>query len=47
MAYQKGKRLKTYQGEPWGPIDCSLHVDGKRNESLDSSLEPYKYKEEV
>ena len=37
----------TCQGEPWGPIDCSLHVDGIGKESLDSSLEPYKYKEEV
>ena len=35
------------QGEPWGPIDCSLHIDGIGKLSLDPSLEPYRYKDEV
>ena len=37
----------TCQGEPWGPIDCSLQVDGIGKESLNPSLEPYSYKGEV
>ena len=35
------------QGEPWGPIECSLQVDSIGKESLNSSLQPYKYKDEV
>ena len=35
------------QGEPWGPIECSLQIDGIGKESVDNSLEPYKYKDEV
>ena len=35
------------QGEPWGPIDCSLHIDTIGKLSLDPSLEPYRYKDEV
>ena len=35
------------QGEPWGPIESSLHIDGIGKESLNKALEPYKYKDEV
>ena len=37
----------TCQGEPWGPIDCSLQVDGIGKDSPNPSLEPYRYKGEV
>ena len=32
------------QGEPWGPIECSVQVDGIGKESLAEDLEPYTYK---
>ena len=32
------------QGEPWGPIECSLEVDNIGKESLNTQLDPYKYK---
>ena len=35
------------QGEPWGPIECSLQVDEIGKECLNNSLEPYKYKNQV
>ena len=35
------------QGEPWGPIECSVQVDGIGKESLAEDLEPYTYKNEV
>ena len=35
------------QGEPWGPIECSLQIDNIGKESLNESLEPYKYKDQV
>ena len=35
------------QGEPWGPIECSLQIDNIGKESLDEGLDPYKYKDEV
>ena len=35
------------QGEPWGPIECSLTIDDIGKESLDQQLEPYKYKDTV
>ena len=37
----------TCQGEPWGPIECSLQVDEIGKDSLDENLEPYKYKGEI
>ena len=33
------------QGEPWGPIECSLLIDNIGKESLNESLEAYKYKD--
>ena len=35
------------QGDPWGPIECSLMVDNFGKESLKPELEPYKYKDKV
>ena len=35
------------QGDPWGPIQCSVQIDGIGRESLEEELEPYKYKDEV
>ena len=35
------------QGEPWGPIECSLQIDKLGKESLNEYLDPYKYKNEV
>ena len=35
------------QGEPWGPIESSLHINGIGKESLNESLEPCKYKREI
>ena len=35
------------QGEPWGPIECSLEVDNIGKESLNTELDPYKYKDIV
>ena len=35
------------QGEPWGPIECSLQIDNLGKETLDKGLDPYKYKNEV
>ena len=35
------------QGEPWGPIECSLQIDNLGKETLDEDLEPYKYKNKV
>ena len=35
------------QGDPWGTIECSLHMDNISKESLKPELEPYKYKDEV
>ena len=35
------------QGDPWGPIECSLQVDEIGKDSLDEKLEPYKYKDQV
>ena len=35
------------QGDPWGSIECSLMVDGFGKDSLDSDLQPYKYKGQV
>ena len=43
------KTVKTviFQGEPWGPIDCSLQVDNIGKDSLNKQLDPYKYKDIV
>ena len=35
------------QGDPLGPIECSLQVDEIGKESLEDNLEPYKYKDIV
>ena len=35
------------QGDPWGPIQCSVQIDGIGRESLNPDLEPYKYKDKV
>ena len=35
------------QGDPWGPIQCSVQIDGIGRESLNPDLEPYKYKDEI
>ena len=35
------------QGDPWGPIECSLQIDEIGKESLQTDLEPYKYKGQV
>ena len=35
------------QGEPRGPIECSLQIDYIGKESLHPSLQPYKYKDQV
>ena len=35
------------QGEPWGPIECSLQIDAIGKESLNPCLQPYKYKDQV
>ena len=35
------------QGDPLGPTECSLMVDGFGKESLEPNLEPYKYKDKV
>ena len=35
------------QGDPLGPIECSLQVDEIGKESLEEYLEPYKYKDIV
>ena len=35
------------QGEPWGPIECSVQIDGLGKESIHADLEPYKYKYEI
>ena len=35
------------QGEPWGPIECSLQIDNIGKESLVEGLHPYKYNDEV
>ena len=32
------------QGEPWGPIECSLEVDNIGKESVNTRLDPHKYK---
>ena len=37
----------TCQGEPWGPIECSVHIDNIGKESLKPHMEPYTYKNEV
>ena len=35
------------QGEPWGPIECSVQVDVIGKEGLHEDLEPYRYKNKV
>ena len=35
------------QGDPWGPMECSVQIDGIGRESLEAQLEPYKYKNEI
>ena len=35
------------QGEPWGPLECSLQIDDIGKESINPQLEPYKYKDIV
>ena len=35
------------QGDPWGPIQCSIQIDGIGRGSLEDDLEPYKYKDKV
>ena len=35
------------QGDPWGPIQCTVQIDGIGRGSLEADLEPYKYKDEV
>ena len=35
------------QGDPWGTMECSLHMDDIGKESLKPELEPFKYKNEV
>ena len=37
----------TCQGEPWGPIECSVQIDGIGKESLNKHMEPYQYKQQV
>ena len=37
----------TCQGEPWGPIECSVHIDNIGKESLKPHMEPYTYKNQV
>ena len=37
----------TCRGEAWGPLECSLQVDGIGKESLDTDMEPYKYRDEI
>ena len=32
------------QGDPWGPIQCSVQIDGIGRESLAEDLKPFKYK---
>ena len=38
---------KICQGDPWGPIECSLQVDEISKVSLQKDLQPYKYKGQV
>ena len=47
LSHRKTAKNIICQGEPWGPIDCTLHIDGIGKQSLDSRLEPYTYKYEV
>ena len=35
------------QGDPWGPLQCSVQVDSIGRESLQADLEPFKYKDKV
>ena len=35
------------QGDPWGTIECSLHMEDISKDSLKPELEPYKYKDEL
>ena len=44
MSQRKTTEQIICQGEPWGPIECSLQIDDIGKESIDNSLEPYKYK---
>ena len=47
LSQRKTFRKIICQGEPWGPIECSLQVDSIGKESLHKSLQPYKYKDET
>ena len=47
MSQRKTTEQIICQGEPWGPIKCSLQIDDIGKESIDNSLEPYKYNDEV
>ena len=35
------------QGDPWGPIQCSVQIDGICRGCIEDDLKPYKYKDEV
>ena len=35
------------QGDPWGSKECSLIVDCFGKDSLNTDLEPYKYKDQI
>ena len=35
------------KGDPWGPIQCSVQIDGIGRDSLNKDLEPFKYKNKV
>ena len=45
----KRKNVKKIicQGGLWGSIKCSLMVDGFGKDSLNTDLEPYKYKDQI
>ena len=49
MGLSERKEVKKIicQGDPWGPTECSLMIDGFGKESLKPNLEPYEYKEKV
>ena len=47
LSQRKTTEQVICQGEPWGPIECSLQIDGIGKDSIDKSLEPYTYKDEV
>ena len=47
LSQRKNVEKIICQGEPWGPIECSLQVDTIGKESLHKSLQPYKYKDEI